>query len=81
MEPMIDAMVNDLLACVVMLDGVAYVPVMAAIHVFAPLFLAGGGLVASFIFVIIELLSLLRLIGSLMCDWLRKRFARKPPAE
>lgn len=81
MEPMIDAMVNDLLACVVMLDGVAYVPVMAAIHVFAPLFLAGGCLLAAFCFFMSQVFSFAEMVGEILADWLRKRFARKPPAE
>lgn len=81
MEPMIDAMVNDLLACVVMLDGVAYVPVMAAIHVFVPLFVDTGLLVAAFCFLMIQLFPLAEKVGEFLVDWLRKRFARKPPAE
>ena len=81
MEPMIDAMVNDLLACVVMLDGVAYVPVMAAIHVFAPLFLAGGGLVAAFCFFMSQLFPFAEKVGVILANWLLKLFARKPTAE
>ena len=81
MKPIIDSMVNDLLACVVMLDGDAYVPVMAAIYVFVPLFFAGGGFVAAFCFFMSQVFSFAEMVGEILADWLRKRFARKPPAE
>ena len=56
-------------------------PIIDAIYVFVPLFFSVGGLVAAFCFFMFEVFSFAELVGEILADWLRKRFARKPTAE
>lgn len=75
---MVNEIVNQLLASVVMIDGVAHVPVMIAVEELTPLMVAAGALVAAFCFFLMMLLNCVREIGEILGNWMGDRInARK----